>query len=191
MLRRMVARWQAEMALKAEARTLARLHLWEDSLPQPPEEGTATPAAEAGAEAAGQVAQEQVLERSSKGKDDVAQGDGSGDGGSGGADHDNDDDDDDDRHGESVIDEAPPRSRGDQPKIDWRFRHGLPGGLHVRICVHRELVPGPELREMVDRLQAEVGKGLLETRRPHGYYLARLDELYGAAVPSEVRWEAE
>ena len=39
--------------------------------------------------------------------------------------------------------------------------------------------------------QAEVGKGLLETRRPHEYYLARLDELYGAAAPSEVRWEAE
>ena len=65
------------------------------------------------------------------------------------------------------------------------------GGLHVRICVHRELVPGPELREMLDRLQAEVRQGLLETQRPHEYYLARLDELYGAVAPSEVRWEAE
>ena len=43
----------------------------------------------------------------------------------------------------------------------------------------------------MDVLQAEVRQGLLETRRPHDYYLARLDELYGAAAPSEVRWEAE
>ena len=75
--------------------------------------------------------------------------------------------------------------------LDRRSRSGLPGGLHVRICVHRELVPGPELREMLDRLQAEVRQGLLETQRPHEHYLARLDELYGAVAPSEVRWEAE
>ena len=122
-------------------------------------------------------------------KDGGARGDGSDD-------DDDDDDDDDERHGASVIDEAFKRRRGvhkkrDQPMLDRRSRSGLPGGLHVRICVHRELVPGPELREMLDRLQAEVRQGLLETQRPHEYYLARLDELYGAVAPSEVRWEAE
>jgi len=189
LLRRMTMQWQAEKAAKAAARTQARLRVWEDS--EPSEEGVAEEAAQATAgataEAMGEATKEatgaEVPERTIKGKDGGARGDGSGD---------SDDDDDDRRHGASVIDEAFPRSKGDQPKIEWaRSKYGLPGGLHVRICVHRELVPGPKLREMVDRLQAEVRQGLLETRRPHEYYLARLDVLYGAAAPSEVRWEAE
>eukprot|EP00908_Phaeocystis_cordata_P014158 Transcript_25258.p2 GENE.Transcript_25258~~Transcript_25258.p2 ORF type:complete len:256 (+),score=87.93 Transcript_25258:1116-1883(+) len=96
------------------------------------------------------------------------------------------DDDDDDRHsGDSVIEEPTPL-RPSQP--DRRVRRGLPGGLHVRICVHRGLVPGPELRAMVDRLREEVGTGRLQTRQSHEYYLARLDELYGAPAPVEVQW---
>ena len=191
LLRRMTRQWQAEMAAKAEARTLARLRVWEDS--EPSEEGMAEEAVEATAgatpeavgEASREATREEVLERTIKGKDGGARG------ASSDSDDDDDDDDDDRRHGASIIDEVLPRSRGDQPKIEWRSRYGLPGGLHVRICVHRELVPGPKLREMVDRLQGEVRQGLLETRRPHEYYLARLDVLYGAAAPSEVRWEAE
>ena len=197
LLRRMTKRWLEERAAKAEARRLARLRVWEDD--EPSEKGraeatagvTAGGTAEAGAEglATAEATGEEVSESTRQAKDGGARGDGS-DG------DDDDDDDDDERHGASVIDEAFKRRRGvhkkrDQPMLDRRSRSGLPGGLHVRICVHRELVPGPELREMLDRLQAEVRQGLLETQRPHEYYLARLDELYGAVAPSEVRWEAE
>ena len=150
----MTRQWQAEMAAKAEARTLARLRVWEDS--EPSEEGMAKEAVEATAgataeavgEATREATREEVLERTIKGKDGGARG------ASSDSDDDDDDDDDDRRHGASIIDEVLPRGRGDQPKIEWRSRYGLPGGLHVRICVHRELV-------LVDRLT------IIPWRQPH------------------------
>ena len=37
-------------------------------------------------------------------------------------------------------------------------------------------------------MREEVGTGRLRTRQSHEYYLARLDELYGAPAPVEVQW---
>ena len=70
-------------------------------------------------------------------------------------------------------------------------RDKLPGGLQVRICVQRGLVPGPMLREMVWRLSEAVDHGTLQAMQPHEIYLQYLDAVYGRVAPPVVDWDDE
>lgn len=53
----------------------------------------------------------------------------------------------------------------------------LPGGMLVKLCIARQLLPGPETHEAIRLLKCKVAAGDLKSDQPYEYYLDELDRL--------------